>query len=131
MHLIFENEIGTSYYDEERCILIYKSKKIIVNHKTELIKILLENTYNLVQNKIVIGEVVDLIGMRGNYKLILEYLIYHYYPKMKDSGMKKAAYIVPDDLISKNLAQKICAQNRIPTKTFQHMDQAIDWLTAN
>ena len=131
MQLIFKNEAGTSFYDKENSILVYKSNKIIINHKTELIKTLLENTLKLIDAKLVIGEIVDLTGMRGNFKIVLEYLVNDYYPKMKRLGMKRVAYLVSDDLISRNLAQKICFQNHIPTNSFQQLEKAIAWVTSS
>lgn len=131
MQLIFKNEVGASFYDKEKSILFYQSNKIIINHKTELIKTLLENTINLAHEKSLVGEIVDLTGMRGNFKIILEYLVNDYYPKMKRLGMKKVAYLVFDDLISRNLAQKICFQNHIPTNSFQHLEKAIAWVTSS
>ena len=110
MQLIFKNEVGASFYDKEKSILFYQSNKIIINHKTELIKTLLENTINLAHEKSLVGEIVDLTGMRGNFKIILEYLVNDYYPKMKRYGMKKVAYLVSDDLISRNLAQRFVSK---------------------
>ncbi len=131
MQFIFKNDIGSSFYDNDKHILIYKSNKLFVNRKTDLIKNLLENTRILMHNKSIVGEVVDLTGMRGNFKSILEYLLNDYYPKMKQLGMNKAAYVVPDDLISNNLVEKICAQNKTETRTFQNIDHAIEWVTSD
>ena len=69
--------------------------------------------------------------MRGNFRLVLDYLVNDYYPKMKLTGMYKVAYVVPDDIILKNLVEKICAQNKIKTKSFQNINQAIEWVTSN
>ncbi len=131
MQFVLKNEIGSSFYDNDKRILIYESNKLFINRKTDLIKNLLENTYSLIHNKSIVGEVVDLSGMRGNFKLILEYLVKDYYPKMKQVGLQKAAYVVQDDLISINLADKICAQNQTETRTFLNMDQAIEWVTSD
>lgn len=130
MQLIFKNELGSSFYDNDKHILIYESNKLFINRKTDLIKNLLENTHSLMHNKSIVGEVVDLTRMQGNFKLILEYLVNDYYPKMKQLGMNKAAYVVPDDLISINLADKICTQNKTETRSFQNIDQAIEWVTS-
>jgi hypothetical protein len=69
--------------------------------------------------------------MRGNFKNIIEYLTKHYYPKMKNRGLVKCAYIVPDDLISNNLVEKIKTQNKTETKSFQNIDQALKWVTSD
>lgn len=130
MQFIFKNELGSSFYDNDKRILIYKINKLFINRKTYLIKDHLENTHSLMHDKSIVGEVVDLSEMRGNFKLILEYLVNDYYPKMKLLGLQKTAYVVPDDLISNNLVEKICAQNKIETKSFHNMDQAIEWVTS-
>lgn len=130
MQFIYKNELGSSFYDKDKRILIYKTNNLFVNRKTDLIKDHLENTYNLTHDKSIVGEVVDLTEMRGNFKLIFEYLFNDYYPKMKLTGMNKAAYVVSDDMISKNLVEKICAKNIIKTNSFQNIDQAIEWVTS-
>lgn len=131
MQFIFKNDTGSSFYDNEKHILVYKSNRLFINRKTDLIYNLLENTINLTHGKSIAGEVVDLSGIRGNFKLILEYLVHDYYPKMKLMGMFKVAYVVPDDLISNNLVEKICAQNMIETKSFHNMDRAMEWVTSS
>lgn len=128
MQLIYENDLGSAFYDREKCIIIYKANKVFVNNKNELIKILLENVIKLVQDKPIKGEIVDLSGLRGNFKNIIEYLTEDYYPKMKMKGLIKCAYIVSDDLISNNLVEKVRNQNKTETKTFKNIDQAIKWV---
>lgn len=130
MQFIFKNELGSSFYDNDKHILIYKTNNLFVNRKTDLIMNLLKNTLNLTHDKSIVGEVVDLTEMRGNFKLIFEYLFNDYYSKMKLTGMNKSAYVVSDDMISKNLVEKICAKNIIKTNSFQNIDQAIKWVTS-
>jgi hypothetical protein len=50
---------------------------------------------------------------------------------MKNRGLVKCAYIVPDDLISNNLVEKIQIQNKTETKSFQNIDQALKWVTSD
>lgn len=131
MQFIYKNDLGSSFYDKDKCLLIYKANTLFINRKTDSIINLLENTFNLTRDKSMVGEVVDLTEMRGNFRLVLDYLVNEYYPKMKLSGMYKVAYVVPDDIILKNLVEKICAQNKIKTKSFQNMNQAIAWVTSS
>ena len=130
MQHIFSNDVGDSFYDEDKHILIYRSKKIIINRKTDLISNLLENTLSLTLDKSIVGEVVDLSGLRGNFMMVLDYLAKDYYTKFKQRGMIKAAYIVSDDIISKNLVGKLCDNNIIETKSFRNMDQAVEWVAS-
>ena len=131
LQLIFKNDLATTFYEKEKCILIYKTNKLFINKRNDLIRVYLEDVIRLIQDIPVKGEIVDLTGLRGNFKDIIEYLTNDYYPKMKNRGLVKCAYIVTDDLISNNLVEKIQIRNKTKTKTFQNIDQALKWVAAD
>jgi hypothetical protein len=71
MQLVFENDLATTFYDKEKCILIYKTNKLFINKRNDLIRVYLGNVIRLIQDIPVKGEIVDLSGMRGNFKNII------------------------------------------------------------
>jgi len=130
MELIYKNEVGASYFDPDLKILIYKSNRLIINFKIELIEDLLNQTIEKIASNFVSGEIVDLSQMRGNFRKVLNYLINDYYPKMGKYGMKKCAYLVPDDIISENLIKSLSEQNKTTTKAFKDFDTAKNWVVS-
>lgn len=131
MKLIYENEVGSANLDEANSILVFKANKVIANQRIEQIRELLTMALQFAKSNKIVGEVVDLNVMRGNYRLVIEYLLKSYYPQMQTMGMTRVAYVVPDDLISKHLTEQICAGNVLPTSTFQSMEEAITWVSNN
>ena len=130
MELIYRNELGASYYDPQHKILVYKSNRLFANNKTELIKDLLDHTADFMHEKHVLGEIVDLSEMRGNFRRILNYLVEEYYPEMKTHGMKKSAYIISNDVIINSLVEILTNRNKTKTRAFREYEKAKTWLTS-
>lgn len=128
---IFSNEVRSSFLSKDQQILIYESNHLIINRKTDLIKDLLINTSELIQDHIIIGELVNITDLGGNFRSIMDFLVKIYYPKMQCFGMKKAAYILKKDLIIENLMDKLCKSNRVKTNSFYSEHEAISWPTSN
>lgn len=130
MELVYQNELGSSYYDPVQKILVYKSNRLYANNKTELIKDLLDHTADFIHQKYVAGEIFDISELRGNFRRILNYLLEEYYPEMKSRGMKKSAYVIPNDIIIDNLVEVLTNKNKTRTRSFREYDKAKSWVTS-
>ncbi len=126
---IDQNNLASVYFDEDNQIIIYKTESILANQNIDKIQSLLEQCMQLPDDQITIGEIVDLTNLRGNFKKIIDFLINTYYPVMHRRGMKKAAYVISNDLLSYSLVQDICDKNElVETKAFYDMFQAEKWV---
>lgn len=130
MSIIDQNELATAHYDEEHCIIYFQTNSILANKNIDKIAGLLQSAIKIADKFPVIGEIVDVTNLRGNFNGIIENLTNVYYPQMKKRGMKKAAYIVSKDSLSLSLVEKIIVENRVlETKAFNNIDDAFQWIT--
>lgn len=130
MELVYQNEIGTSYYDPDLKIIVYKSNKLFVNFKTDLIKDLLGHTADFLHEKYVAGEIVDISDMRGNFRKVIAYLVDEYYPEMYQNGMGKCAYVIPNDIIIDKLVDVLIDKNKTKTRSFHQYEKAKAWVSS-
>ena len=132
MLIIDQNNLADAFYDERRKIIVFKTKNILANKNTDKIESLLKSVLEFSKEKNVIGEVVDLTNLRGNFNNVLGYLLQVYYPIMHENGMKRAAYVLSNDLLSLGLVQKICDDNKlVETKAFTNFQMAKKWVTGH
>lgn len=130
MVVIDQNNLADAFYAEDLKIILFKTKNILANKNTDKIESLLKSALEFTTEHPVIGEIVDLTHLRGNFTNILKYLLNDYYPIMFDRGMKRAAYIISDDLIALGLVQRICEENKlVETRIFTDLKKAKKWVS--
>jgi|GEM_PF-2554159 len=130
MVVIDQNNLADALYEENLKIILFKTKNILANKNIDKIESLLKSALEFTTEHPVIGEIVDLTHLRGNFTNVLKYLLNDYYPIMFDRGMKRAAYIISDDLIALGLVQRICEENKlVETRIFTDLKKAKKWVS--
>ena len=75
--------------------------------------------------------IINLLELYGSFAPVMEYLESSFYPVAIKSGLKAQAIIVTDDLIIKNLTNKlkaITSRFSVDARTFATKEEAMKWL---
>ena len=129
MIVIQENDLAIASYDEDLGLILFETKNFLANKNTSLIQALLKSVIKFADENNVIGEIVDLTNLRGNFNPVIEYLVAAYYPEVAKRGMKRAAYVVSKDSLSRRLVKRIINDNNVmETMAFDDYEQAKKWV---
>jgi hypothetical protein len=126
--VITDNKFCYSVYYPESKVLHSKytgrpTQNLVLEHYN--------GTMNLINENSVIGTLIDLRQMYGSYFKYVELLAGDAYPKMKRKGLKYLAFIISDDILVKNVTDKLVdAIERLGlvVEVFTDFDEAEDWL---
>ena len=129
MEVIEKNELATAFYDAVNKIIVFKTTSILANKNIDKIESLLKKALSMTKKNAVVGEIVDLTHLRGNFNNIIHFLTKEYYPRMAELGMKKAAYVLSNDYLSNTLVQKIMDQTQtVEVQSFGSLESAKKWV---
>lgn len=128
--IILQNKGGVSSFDKDSKIVtsVYNGRANIKLAKEHLAALM-----NFYETHEVMGAVVNLSGVYGSFSKLLDYLEEVFYPHVQSHGLKAQAYVVSDDLILRNLGQRlsnIVALQNIKVKVFKDEKGAEKWIRA-
>ncbi len=127
-HLIFSNKMADIYYEPELKMMITIYHGIVEYDLLEEIIDLINNT--AISNGIN-GSVADVSELRGSYHKMLGYMKEIGLPLLVENGYRVHAQIISDDLIMRNLSEKvgeIMKSLGISFVTFTNRKEGEDWL---
>ena len=104
--IITDNKTCYSYYDPE-FKLLYTEFKGLVNY--DLWKAHIQNVILFSKNNKVLGAIVDFRKLRGSFYNLFNHLEKNVQPNLQKRGFNVQAFIVSDDLITANVAEKLVA----------------------
>jgi hypothetical protein len=118
------------YYPQNKTLYsTYKGKPV-----RELVLEHVSRAEKFVDNHVILGSLIDLRKLFGSYFKYIDLLSNNLYPKMKESGLQVLAYVVPDDILVKNVTHKLIDETEklgLHAKIFTDIDLAEEWLKQN
>ena len=126
--IVVKDKIGLTEYLEDKKLIISTYKGIVESDLSfsHLSKVVAFYKVNEVK-----GAVIDLQNLYGSFVRVMEYLTESFYPIASKSGLKAQAYILKDDLIIKNMAEKLKILGKkfnIEARTFSNKEEALKWI---
>lgn len=102
--IVAKDKLGVTKYTEDLKLIesTYKGRV-----DTEMSAVHLSKVAEFYSKNEIRGAIIDLRGLYGSFVKMMDYLVDTFYPIAQKSGMKAQAFIIRDDLIIKNLADKL------------------------
>lgn len=125
---VFESKLTTTFYDPNEKILLAHQKGIMNKElAVEYFNFVLEFT----QQHEVKGIIGDLRSFRGSFMRFMSFIENDAYPKLIERGIIAHTFVVSDDLITSNLAEKlkqVLKNLNVASEIFLTPEEAQAWL---
>jgi hypothetical protein len=118
------------YYPQSKTLYsTYKGKPV-----RELALEHVRGTKKFADKHVILGSLIDLRKLFGSYFKYIDLLSDDLYPKMKESGLQVLVYVIPDDILVKNVTYKLIDETKkleLLAKIFTDFQLAEEWLKQN
>ena len=126
--IIAQNDFGTSVFEESTGILHEHFKGRI---NIDKLSVHFESIDSFLKLNKANASIVNLSKVYGTFGNILELLESSYYPALEKSSIRYQAFILPEDLVIKNLidkVKKLSLQFSIEIQIFYDKELANSWI---